>query len=52
MSDASDDLMPLRAERAERVAEDIQLYELRRPDGGELPEFTAGAHILVKTPNG
>jgi phthalate 4,5-dioxygenase reductase component len=52
VSDASDDLMPLRAQRAERVAEDIQLYELRRPDGGELPEFTPGAHILVKTPNG
>jgi phthalate 4,5-dioxygenase reductase component len=52
VSDAPDDLMPLRAERAERVAEDIQLYELRRPDGGELPEFTPGAHILVKTPNG
>ena len=44
--------MSLRAERAERVAEDIQLYELRRPDGGELPAFTAGAHVLVKTPNG
>ena len=52
MSDASEELMPLRAERAERVAEDIQLYELRRPDGGELPGFTPGAHILVKTPNG
>ena len=47
----TDDLMPLRAERADRVAEDIQLYELRRPDGGELPEFTPGAHVLVKTPN-
>ena len=51
MSDASDDLMPLRAERVERVAEDIQLYELRRADGGGLPEFTPGAHILVMTPN-
>jgi len=52
MPDAPDDLMPLRAERAERVAEDIRLFELRRPDGGELPEFTAGAHVLVKTPAG
>ena len=51
MSDTADELIPLRAERAERVAEDVQLYELRRPDGGELPTFTPGAHILVRTPN-
>jgi phthalate 4,5-dioxygenase reductase subunit len=48
----SDDLMPLRTARAEPVADGIQLYELRRADGGELPEFTPGAHILVKTPSG
>lgn len=52
MDPATDDLTPLRAERAEFLAEDIQLYELRRPGGGELPEFTPGAHVLVKTPNG
>ena len=52
MSDAPDDLMPLRAVRVERVAEDIQLFELRRDDGGELAAFTPGAHVLVRTPNG
>jgi phthalate 4,5-dioxygenase reductase subunit len=52
LPDAPDDLMTLRAYRAERVAEDIQLLELQRDDGGELPAFTPGAHILVKTPSG
>lgn len=47
-----DDPIRVRVERAERVAEDIQLYELQRADGGTLPEFTPGAHILVATPNG
>jgi len=52
LPDAANEMMPLRVEHAERVAEDIQGFELRRPDGGELPSFTPGAHILVKTPNG
>ena len=30
--------------------QDIQLFELRRPDGGDLPEFTAGAHVAVEGP--
>ena len=51
MPEAPDEMMPLRAARAERVAEDIQLLELRRPDGGELPAFAPGAHILVRTPS-
>ena len=51
MPDAPDDLMPLRAKRAERVAEDIQLFELAHVDGAALPPFTPGAHILVKTPS-
>ena len=38
--------------RTGRVAADIHLFELRHPDGGELPGFTAGAHITVKSPNG
>jgi phthalate 4,5-dioxygenase reductase subunit len=53
VSDVVDqELMPLRVARAERVATDIQLFELARPDGGELPPFTPGAHLLVKVPNG
>ena len=52
MPDVSDDLMPLRAVRAERAAEDIQRFELAQPDGNELPPFTPGAHVLVRTPVG
>ncbi len=44
--------MALRVTRAEPIAEGIHLFEFRRPDGGELPEFTAGAHIQVRVPNG
>lgn len=38
--------------RAELAAEDIRLFELCAPSGGDLPEFTAGAHISIKTPDG
>lgn len=34
------------------IAEDIFLFELRAEDGGTLPPFTAGAHLLVHTPAG
>ncbi len=44
--------MALRVARAEPIAEGIHLFEFRRPDGGELPAFTAGAHIQVRVPNG
>ena len=33
-------------------AEDIDSFELRRPDGSELPPFRAGAHIDLVAPNG
>jgi phthalate 4,5-dioxygenase reductase subunit len=42
----------MRIARAERIAADIHLFELRSADGGELPGFTAGAHVTVKSPNG
>jgi phthalate 4,5-dioxygenase reductase subunit len=45
-------LIPRRVTRAERIAEDIHLFELRDPAGGELPEFSAGAHVSLKVPNG
>jgi len=45
-------MMPLRVQRAERIAEDVQLFEFVHPDGAELPEFTAGAHLLIQVPNG
>ncbi len=45
-------LRPLAVARAERIAADIQLFELRDPNGGDLPEFTPGAHIDVEVPGG
>ena len=45
-------MIPRRVTRAERIAEDIHLFELRDPAGGELPEFSAGAHVSLKVPNG
>ena len=45
-------MMPLVVARAEMVAEDIRLFELRDPAGRELPEFTAGGHVSVRTPDG
>lgn len=43
---------PLLVSRAEPAARDIQLFELRHPEGELLPAFTPGAHIKVKTPSG
>jgi phthalate 4,5-dioxygenase reductase subunit len=43
--------LPLRIARARDVADCIREFELRSADGGELPEFTAGAHISIQTPN-
>lgn len=45
-------LMPLRVAVAEPAAKGIQRFELRHPEGAELPPFTAGAHVRVKTPSG
>src|ERR1700739_4569286 len=44
-------MIPRRRTRAERIAEDIHRFELRDPAGGELPEFSAGAHVQVRVPN-
>ncbi len=44
--------MPLRVDRAYDVAQGLRSFELALPDGGELPAFTAGAHIKVQTPSG
>src|SRR5712691_3206863 len=45
-------MIPLRVARAERIAADVHLFELRHPDGADLPEFSAGSHVCVKVPNG
>lgn len=34
------------------IAESVVLLELRDPDGGELPAFTAGAHLQLQLPGG
>jgi phthalate 4,5-dioxygenase reductase component len=44
--------LTLRVAHAEKVAADIHSFELRAPSGDELPPFTAGAHVTVKSPNG
>jgi phthalate 4,5-dioxygenase reductase subunit len=42
----------LRVARAETIAQDVHLFELRDPSGADLPAFTAGAHVSLRTPNG
>lgn len=50
---SSDDVfVNLLVASAEPVARDIQRFELVHPAGEELPPFTAGAHIRIKTPMG
>jgi phthalate 4,5-dioxygenase reductase component len=46
------EMMPLRIAHSEQIAQDIHLFELVKPGGSELPEFTAGAHLTVRVPNG
>jgi phthalate 4,5-dioxygenase reductase subunit len=45
-------MIPRRITRTERVAEDIHLFELRDPAGGELPAFSAGSHVSLRVPGG
>ncbi|MEP7068812.1 MAG: PDR/VanB family oxidoreductase [Usitatibacter sp.] len=42
----------MRIARTQRIAADIHLFELRDAAGADLPGFTAGAHLTVKSPNG
>ncbi len=44
--------MPLRVTRNDEIASGIHLLEFRDPHGEPLPEFSAGAHIAVRVPNG
>ena len=44
--------MPLRVTRNDRIADGIHLLEFRDPNEKPLPEFSAGAHIAVRVPNG
>jgi len=38
--------------RADAIARDIHLFELRDPAGGGLAPFTAGSHVQVTSPGG
>lgn len=49
---SSTEFMPLRVASAEPAARGIQRFELRHPEGADLPAFTAGAHVKVRTPSG
>jgi len=42
----------LRITQKQTVADDIAFFELRRADGGDLPPFSAGAHVTLRIPNG
>jgi len=44
--------MMLTVRQKSQIADDIYLFELRSPSGGELPAFTPGSHITVATPSG
>ena len=51
----TNDLPPtllLRVTRNDKVADGIHLLEFQDPNGKPLPEFSAGAHIGVRVPNG
>jgi len=52
VADLEDVSLVTRVVRAERLADDVRLLELRDPLGRELPAFTAGSHIKVCAPNG
>ncbi len=52
MADEITPSLALRIVRTAAAAKDIRLFELRRDDGGELPEFTPGSHISLRVPNG
>ena len=44
--------LTLEVRRSEQAAADIFVFELRHPEGSDLPEFTAGSHLTVRSPNG
>jgi phthalate 4,5-dioxygenase reductase subunit len=52
MTHTDHDYTMLRIADASVLADGIHGFELVRTDGGELPEFTPGAHVEVRVPNG
>jgi len=52
METRTDTPMALRIARTQDVAEGIRSFELVHPEGAELPPFTPGSHVKVRTPSG
>jgi ferredoxin-NADP reductase len=52
MQMTTDDTIDMRLTAIHYGAEGTNLFEFRKVDGGELPPFTAGAHVDVNLPNG
>lgn len=50
--DHDDTFLTLKVTRAEPAARFIHLFELADPGGADLPSFTPGAHIKVRSPAG
>ena len=48
----TDDTIDARLTAIHYGAAGTNLFEFRKPDGAELPPFTAGAHVDVNLPNG
>jgi len=48
----NDTVFDVRVCAARLVAEGVLSFELRLPDGADLPSFTAGSHIDLHLPNG
>src|SRR3979490_2133911 len=44
-------MKPLRVARAEAIAEDIHLFELRDPSGADLGDVSAGSPVWVRVPH-
>ena len=52
MSGFEGDVAQLKISSIAEIAREIFRFELVDPDGNELPEFSAGAHVSVFVPNG
>lgn len=48
----TNDALDLRVTAIRYEADSVLSFELRAPDDGELPPFTAGAHVDLSLPNG
>ena len=49
---AEPDFFRLKVAQKKKLAEGIYLFELRDPEGAELPAFSAGSHLTVEVPMG